>query len=405
MDEAWKSLRQIRTQQIGRGTTGVVHGPYSKEKILQKVAAIDPSIQDILEDDKTYVLKISNARWGVWSPSITEDMMRKQRDIERCFAERPEFDDAFRKYFILPLGYWWNPRKSLCFEIQEYGGSEVSNFTTKRDWTIQQLYGYFTSIIAILECGFFLIDECGYYISDTKAQNTVIELKAPCRLRLIDLVFVPIDKKPSTFTPTDAAVPGQFFPGHGLPYWRFDHEYISNNHLYHSAINKTFTNPRQKKEFQIRNARAASSNKKIDKKTLVKFILVYSMIFNLMLLLPRYNSIHSDPEIEAFRNRIANLAGMVFTRRLELDWDQVIQSMKHPQSRRSSRSRTWDGPDSSMTPLLPSKKDRTRHSRSSRPLSSWEAKRRPESNKKKEECRERRRYLKWLCDLFYLFGE
>lgn len=75
----------------------------------------------------------------------------------------------------------------------------------------------------------------------------------------------------------------------------------------------------------------------------------------------------------AFREKIANLIERILTHRLDLDWEALIHDMKE---------------------MVPGKHAASNKSNATIPIAS-----RLKSSKK-DLCRERRRYLKWLCNLF-----
>ena len=381
---AWRNLLENKSNVIGKGGFGTVYGPYSKTEIEAKIAPIEPNIESMLHSDKQYVIKISQVQSHMISGKrqytipkpFTKNVWR-----EKC-GKQLEDDTLLLEHFILPLGVWPYSKKFndsyYYFEIQEYGGMDLLKFYQQQTTiTIKELMVFLTSIITILKDGFFLIDQCGYYISDTKIENTVVDPNT-YQLKLIDLTFNKLEKDPSVFSIEPDATPTQLF-GNGIPYnysSKRSKSYIAKNSVYNIAFNKTFPDASIRSKVQRSNRTPPYNRSDLNIISLAKFTLLYSMIMILMFMMPPLRQGESQ-ELSQFRSRFATFVHHVLKTRLRLNWEQIIQDMRNILSQQQSGISKQGLLQPLLTPPLKTRKQR---------------------------CKENKpRYLKWICDWYYLF--
>jgi hypothetical protein len=281
---------------LGKGGEATVYGPLSG-------AAIDALFGSKSRPESDgYVVRLYHK-----TPDI--ENVRKVQTVRRLVAAADDtIKKLFREHFILPSFVKMEKNKPLC-EILRYGGRPLESVRYVGEPLKNFLVGLINFVVAVLKCGFFLIDK-GFYLSDVKIQNMVMDEDG--RVALVDVVFNRIEDIPRSATWVPESWPSQMERLTG----RKAEEPLATDRDVLSRLVEP------KRLWRVIRGRHHSDNRE----DTLRFYLLYSLVFVLARFMPAARG------WSRFREDTTTLVVEIMSVRTMLDWERIIlaiDSLRH----------------------------------------------------------------------------
>jgi len=184
-DTVFDVLR-IRAMEIGRGSFGVVFGPFSKANLRRLLP-----LADVQLTRGPFIIKV------IESSDCPRDVGHDER-VDRLFATVPK---TVQDMFIRPVIVGCTPQQKL--EVQRFGGAELFNeIHGSPKWKSSDVKTRkcLHSLVQIMKACLRFLKKKGVFLSDMKSENMVMNDKGV--VSVIDFNVVPVADMPTNFVRT-----------------------------------------------------------------------------------------------------------------------------------------------------------------------------------------------------------